>query len=222
MQKVWTCGRAGTGRSRFGSLARGGLAALVAVGALATVGPAATATAQDIGEYADEVEALAQGELQEWITDPVFVFAIREQNDLFGSMTLEEIDILDKQWRAENGRGPMIFDLLDRQGSIILRDRRELSQGVITEIILMDKYGLNVAISDPTTDYYQGDEAKYQETYLLGPDAVHVSEVEFDESTQKEQTQVSLTITDPDTGEPIGAVTFGVDLKVLEKVSNQS
>lgn len=205
-----------------GNVVKGGLAVAFAVGALAPIVPASTATAQDIGEYADEVEALAQGELQEWITDPVFVFAIREQNELFASMTPQEIEILDKAWIAENGRGPMIFDLLDRQGSIILRDRREMSQGVITEIILMDKYGLNVAISDPTTDYYQGDEAKYQETYLLGPEAVHVSEVEFDESTQKEQTQVSLTIVDPDTGEPIGAVTFGVDLQVLEKVSKES
>lgn len=222
MLDVRKCRPAGRWMAVVGRAVKGGLAAGGAVAALAPIVPASTATAQDIGEYADEVEALAQGELQEWIADPVFVFAIREQNELFGTMTPEEIDILDKQWRAENGRGPMIFDLLDRQGSIILRDRRELSEGVITEIILMDKYGLNVAISDPTTDYYQGDEAKYQETYLLGPEAVHVSEVEFDESTQKEQTQVSLTIVDPETGEPIGAVTFGVDLKVLEKVSNQS
>lgn len=177
------------------------------------------AVAQDIGEYADEVQALAAGELQEWITDPVFVFAIREQNGLFASMTQQQIDMLDNAWRAESGRGPMIFDLLDRQGSIILRDRRELSEGVITEIILMDRYGLNVAISDPTSDYFQGDEAKYLETFPVGPDAVHVSEVEFDESTQKEQTQVSMTVTDPETGEPIGAVTFGIDLKVLDAVS---
>lgn len=177
------------------------------------------AAAQDIAEYAEQVQALAEGELQEWITDPVIVFAIREQNELFATMTPQEIDILDKAWRAENGRGPMIFDLLDRQGSIILRDRRELSRGVITEIILMDKYGLNVAISDPTSDYYQGDEAKYIDTFLIGPAAVHVSEVEYDESTQKEQTQVSMTITDPESGEPIGAVTFGVDLQVLNEVS---
>lgn len=197
-------------------------AAVLAAVALPPLVSGAVATAQDVGEYAEEVQALAEGELQEWITDPVFVFAIREQNELFASMTPQEIEMLDNAWKSENGRGPMIFDLLGRQGSVILRDRRELSDGVITEIILMDKHGLNVAISDPTSDYYQGDEAKYLETYKMGPDAVHVSEVEYDESTQKEQTQVSMTVTDPETGEPIGAVTFGVDLSRLNEVSKES
>ena len=74
---------------------------------------------------------------------------------------------------------------------------------------------MNVAISDRTSDYFQGDEAKWQETFLKGPDAVHVSELEFDESTQKVQTQVSLSVTDPETGEVIGAVTLGISLDKL-------
>ena len=108
-----------------------------------------------------------------------------------------------------------MLDLLDRQASIIARDRREQSDGVVNEIIVMDMHGMNVAISDRTSDYYQGDEAKYQQTYLLGPEAVHISELEFDESTGKVQTQVSLTVTDPQNGQPIGAVTLGISLEKL-------
>ncbi|MEM6489180.1 MAG: hypothetical protein AAF677_13100 [Pseudomonadota bacterium] len=175
--------------------------------------------ADSILRYAALVQEVAENELQGWITDPIFVYAIREQNAMFGSLSARRIERLDRQWIAEKGRGPMIGDLLDRQASIILRDRRELSKGVITEIILMDQYGLNVAISDPTSDYYQGDEAKYQDTYLKGPGAVHVSEVEYDESTGFDQTQVSMTVVDPDTGAPIGAVTFGINLEVLENVA---
>jgi len=174
--------------------------------------------AQDISEFADDVQTLAENDLQEWINDPFVVYAIREQNETFGELSVDQIEAFDQRWRAETeaSEKPMIHDLLGRQASIVLRDRREASNGVITEIILMDKYGLNVAISDPTSDYYQGDEAKWLETYLVGPDAVHVGEVEFDESTQKMQTQVSLSIVDPDDPEtPIGAVTFGVNLFVL-------
>ncbi|MEL7347521.1 MAG: hypothetical protein AAFS07_05475 [Pseudomonadota bacterium] len=191
-------------------LSRLGVAAVIA--ALAAAG---TATAQDIAKYAADVKRIADNELQGWITDPIFVYAIREQNQMNGTLSQRRIDRLDKMWRAEKGKGPMIGDLLDRQASIILRDRRELSNGVITEIILMDQYGLNVAISDPTTDFWQGDEAKYQDTYLKGRGAVHVSEVEFDESTGFDQTQVSMTVVDPDNGQPIGAVTFGINLEVL-------
>jgi hypothetical protein len=157
----------------------------------------------------------ARTDLQAWINDPVIVYAIREQNRLMADLSVLQIKKLDKQWIEEDSRGALVSDLLDRQASIIARDRREQAGGVITEIIVMDMNGLNVAISDRTSDYYQGDEAKYKETYLQGPDAVHISELEFDESTQLVQTQVSLTVTDPDTGEPIGAVTLGVNLSEL-------
>ena len=86
---------------------------------------------------------------------------------------------------------------------------------MITEVIVMDAKGLNVAASGATSDYWQGDEAKYQETYPKGPGAVHFGEVEFDESSQTYQAQISITVTDPDTGRPIGAMTVGVDAEVL-------
>lgn len=171
-------------------------------------------------EFAEQVRAVAEGELQLWITDPIMIRAIKDANEINAGMTERRIARLDLRWRAEDGQGPMIGDLLDRQASILLRDRRESSNGVITEIIVMDRWGLNAAISDPTTDYYQGDEAKYIETFLIGPGAVHVSEIEFDESTQKYQTQVSMTVVDPETGAPIGAVTFGIDLDVLNSLTN--
>lgn len=166
--------------------------------------------------YADLVERIAREELSLWITDPFLLYAIEEQNIRHADLTAEDIAALDARWVIGDRTGAMIVDLLDRQASILLRDRRERAGGVITEIIVMDRFGLNAAISDPTSDYYQGDEAKYQETFLIGPGAVHVSEIEFDESTGVVQTQVSMTVQDPQTGEPIGAVTFGIDLDAIE------
>ena len=69
----------------------------------------------------------------------------------------------------------------------------EETGGAITEVFVMDAQGLNVAASGPTSDYWQGDEAKFQETYLKGAEAIHVSEVEFDESSQTYSVQVSVT-----------------------------
>lgn len=176
---------------------------------------AAVPAASQQQEYAEQVLQVAKTELQTWINDPVLVYAITEQNKRNGTISPEEIARLDRIWIAEDGHGPMTFDLLDRQASVILRDRRAQSNGVITEIIVMDAYGLNVAISDPTSDFYQGDEAKYQKTFLVGPDAIHVSDIAFDESTLKIQTQVSLTVVAAGGGNPIGAVTFGINLDVL-------
>jgi hypothetical protein len=80
----------------------------------------------------------------------------------------------------------------------------------------MDNKGLNVAQSDVTSDYWQGDEAKWKKSFLAGPDGLFIDEVEFDESTQTYQAQVSVSIADPDSGEAIGAITVGVNVELLE------
>ena len=79
----------------------------------------------------------------------------------------------------------------------------------------MDDRGLNAGQSDVTSDYWQGDEAKWQKTFKAGADAVFVDVVEKDESTQQLQVQVSVSIKDPETGKVIGAVTLGINVDQL-------
>ena len=79
----------------------------------------------------------------------------------------------------------------------------------------MDARGLNVAASGVTSDYWQGDEAKFRETFGKGPRAMHISEVEFDESSQTFQSQLSVPIVDPVTQEPLGAITVGLNAEQL-------
>ena len=80
----------------------------------------------------------------------------------------------------------------------------------------MDKTGLNVGQGEPTSDYWQGDEAKWQETYLVGPDAVFIDDIDFDGSSGMFLAQVDAAIADPETGEVIGAVTMGINIEALD------
>lgn len=183
---------------------------------LAAVGLAAgPAWAGD--EFAEPLRDLAEGELAAWVADLDLVAAVRAQNAAHRSLSQADIDGLDETWRAEVGSkpAPLIERVLGHPGSLELRARKEASAGLVTEVFVMDSRGLNVVQSDVTSDYWQGDEAKWQETYGAGPGALHISEVEYDESTQTYQSQVSMTVTDPATGEPIGAVTFGIDVGLL-------
>jgi hypothetical protein len=43
-----------------------------------------------------------------------------------------------------------------------------------------------------------------------------IDEVEFDDSTQTYQVQVSISVADPDSGEAIGAITVGVNVELLQ------
>jgi hypothetical protein len=145
------------------------------------------------------------------------VNAIRSQNKANSGLAQSEIDALDKKWRAETGAGarPMINEVLGRPASKKLLGFKNEGEGLFTEIFVMDNLGLNVAQSDATSDYWQGDEAKWKKTFLAGPTAVFVDDVEFDDSTQTYQAQVSLAIADPDNGAVIGAITIGVNVELL-------
>ena len=151
-----------------------------------------------------------------WLTTPPVIAAINSANSNNAGLTQDQINALDLQWRAEVGQASALIDgILGSPVSQQLRDHSEASGGVVTEVILMDALGLNVAISGVTSDYWQGDEAKHQQTFAVGAQASHVSEVEFDESTQSYSLQVSITLVDPASGQPIGAATVGLNAEAL-------
>ena len=168
-------------------------------------------------EFDAKLRDLATSQIAHWATNPVVLDAIRHQNVATAGYSAEQIDALDKSWRAEVGTGaqPTIEPVLHNPASDYLRTKRDESAGLYTEVFVMDAHGLNVAASDVTSDYWQGDEDKWQQTFAVGPHAVHISEIELDESTQTYQSQVSIAIADPDTGATIGAVTVGVNVEQL-------
>lgn len=169
------------------------------------------------GAHVAPLEEFAKTTVAEWVANPAIVAAILAQNVQNASLTEEQIIALDKKWRAETKASthPMIDGLLNSDVSKTLAEYRDSTTGMVTEIFVMDNKGLNVAQSDVTSDYWQGDEGKWQKTFLVGPDAVFVDEIETDESTQTLQSQMSMSIKDPATGETIGAITVGVNVDAL-------
>lgn len=160
----------------------------------------------------DRMTEFAKSELMAWFTDPAIISHLQQANAANTGLTPDTIKAMDDQWRAEVGTdSALIKGIMENSASLVLRDRMGGTAGQVTEVILMDNHGMNVALSDVTSDYWQGDEDKFLETYAKGPQGMHLSEVELDESTQTYQAQVSFTIVDPATGQPIGAATVGLN-----------
>jgi C4-dicarboxylate-specific signal transduction histidine kinase len=155
--------------------------------------------------------------IRAWAADPVLIDAIQAQNGRTGALTEDEIIALDLAWRAEVGMAerPTIDPVMQNAASDFLRGVVENAGGMITEVFIMDARGLNVAASDVTSDYWQGDEDKHAATYGVGAEAVHMGEIEFDESAQSYQSQVSMTLVDPRSNQPIGAITIGLNADAL-------
>ncbi|WP_342071294.1 hypothetical protein [Yoonia algicola] len=171
--------------------------------------------------YADDTQTAMQAFLTEniitWASDPTLVAAIEAQNLETARYDQAKIDELDQLWRAFYGidDAEIIANVIRTPASDFLRSQVEASGGAITEAFIMDARGLNVAASIATSDYWQGDEAKFQQTFMVGTKAVHFSAVEIDESTKQAQAQVSMTIVNEGTGNAVGALTVGISLDAL-------
>ncbi|MEP1329020.1 hypothetical protein [Pseudophaeobacter sp.] len=168
-------------------------------------------------DYQTAMQDYLENNIQSWAQAPVLVTAIARQNAETQGYSQHDINLLDKQWRAavEAAKTEPLAPVLQNAAADFLRQQISLSDGRITEIFIMDAQGLNVAASGATSDFWQGDEAKFQKTYYLGKDATHIGAVELDQSSRLYQAQISLTISDTNTGVAIGAMTVGVDADSL-------
>jgi hypothetical protein len=176
-----------------------------------------TVSLADDTEIKSKAEDYTKAQVAKWVADADVVAALNAANSSNAAYDQGKIDELDKQWRAEVGAAahPLIDQVMSSSASAKARSWCDSAGGVITEIILMDNRGLNVGICDATSDYWQGDEPKYQNTFPRGAGALFVDDIEQDSSTQKFQVQASMTVVDPASGQPIGVVTVGLDAEGL-------
>ena len=178
---------------------------------LAAIGASAPVAASEIQDAARDY---VKENLAAALAAPEVAAAIKAQNQKNAGLSQADVDALDQRWRA--GDAGIIEATLSNELSQYLAEVVQANGGVVTELFVMDSKGLNVGQSDRTSDYWQGDEAKWRETYLVGPDAIHISDVEEDESTQTFQVQVSVSISEG--GAAIGAATIGIDVGALESL----
>lgn len=158
------------------------------------------------------IKAYFEQQIEPWVSDEALLSAVRVRNVMHKDLTNDDVIAQDKQWRAEveTDTHPLVDGVLKSDAADFLRHRVAEAGGSITEIFVMDAKGLNVAASSATSDYWQGDEPKHSETFVKGVGAMHISDLEVDSSTGLYQVQVSVTLTDPNTNEAIGAITVGL------------
>lgn len=176
------------------------------------------ATAAPAWAAEDAYKAFATEKVAGWMASPVIQDALAVGNDAHAALSEAEIIDLDTLWRAqiELTDSPLINQVMSGPASDYLRQLVADSQGAIAEIILMDNRGLNAAISTVTSDFWQGDEDKFQQTYDLGGGggSIHAGDVELDESSGMYVVQVSVPMVDA-AGELVGAATFSLDAERL-------
>ncbi|MBZ8134183.1 hypothetical protein [Afifella sp. IM 167] len=158
-------------------------------------------------------------QIDTWMDSEVVRLSVRSQNERYGKLTQAEIDALDEQWKSERevADKPLIAATLSSPLSVYLTRMQGQSAGLFVEIFVMDDKGLNVGQSSITSDFWQGDEAKFQKTFPQGPEAIFIDEPEWDENLKIWRAQVNKTLAEADQNTSLGAVTVEVNLTELAR-----
>jgi methyl-accepting chemotaxis protein len=146
---------------------------------------------------------------------PEVIDAARQGNVDRAAWNADKIAALDKAWIAKDA------SIKDLQSSI---SKNSMSDFLTTfvknnpddvEVFLTDEKGLNVAMTDMTSDFLQGDEGWWQAAYAKGAGAVYVGQVEYDESSKSYAMNIGVPVRDPKTGKAIGVLRGTLDISTV-------
>lgn len=174
---------------------------------------AGTAKAEPIAAVQNVYVKTMASVANEITASPDFARLIKSQSEAAAKVNQASISQADTAWRK--GDRSVIQPVLENALSTYLAKVVAKSDGLIAEIIVMDSKGRNVGVSSQTTDYWQGDEAKWQKTFGAKSNALFYDNVGFDQSTGAFSQQVSRRLSIA--GRPAGAITIGFDIRYRHK-----
>ncbi len=172
------------------------------------------------GEQVQILNTLLE-QIKALISQPIITDAAAQSNHI--KLTNKALKLADEHWIKEvkTHQHDLAKKMLLTDASLYLKQWQRQFKGIITEIIVTDKQGKNVAISKITSDYWQGDENKFSLVYQQ-PLVYRFDSVEYDASTHHFQVQLSLPIKNAK-GDHIGVIILGVDVeKALHSFNNNA
>lgn len=150
------------------------------------------------------------------------ISATIKQNQLNSNKSDSELKVINRQWIEEFAKGNIAFSktIVNQEASKILKQYQTENEELLSEIMVMDNRGYNVAVTDMTSDYWQGDEDKFKKTFNKSPQTIFIEKIEYDASSKHFQVNVSSKIINPETNEAIGVITMGVDVDKALSLEN--
>ncbi len=150
--------------------------------------------------------------IKKWGENPALVAAVKAQNAQ--KLSLDAVQKRDKEWMATTGLDDQMKALMKNAAANEL-NQLEATKPYYFESFLMDNQGANVAMTNKTSDYWQGDEDKFTNAFKGGAGGVDISKSKFDDSAKAYLVQISVPVVDA--GSVIGALCVGINLDELEK-----
>ncbi|HEY9042270.1 MAG TPA: hypothetical protein VIN66_08825 [Rheinheimera sp.] len=151
-------------------------------------------------------------DVQQLAATPLLRQSLQQHNQ--PEVDLSALLLLDSQWQQQRLAEPadsVAAKMLNSATSKALQQWQTKHAERVTEVILMDQHGANVAISRLTTDYWQGDEMPFLGVFQQ-QSGYFIDVVEYDQSTRRFQVKLSVPVTDGQQRH-IGALSIGIDVE---------
>jgi hypothetical protein len=139
-----------------------------------------------------------------WANNGALGEAVAAQNRQY--RTLAKIQRIDAAWTGGGDLEGLDRGLLENPCAQALDSFMTATTG-FKESFVMDDLGALVCMTQRTSDYWQGDEAKWQRSMNEGLGALYIGEIAWDESADSMLVQISVPIMND--GRAIGALTVG-------------
>jgi hypothetical protein len=149
------------------------------------------------------------------LADPAVLAALIASNQVSAHKSVPMILLEDKAYQEhrDDPAYPSVALVRGHPLSAALARFRAESQGALAEILLFDNAGIMVAADPLSSDLWQADEAKFSKTVPLGPDAIFIDGIAFDQSTNQFSVQVSFAVPGREPGSVVGGLTVGLNIE---------
>ena len=162
----------------------------------------------------DDIKA----EIGKVLNNEIVIQSIEDQNEKHAHYTEADITAVDELWKTQrkNEDQYLIAAVLANPLSAYLTRLQAHSGGKFVEMFVMDNKGLNVGQSSVTSDFWQGDEAKWQKSYAKGAGTVFIDDAEYNKDLDRWTLQYNIALSNKE-NKAIGAATVEVNLTELAR-----
>ncbi len=167
-------------------------------------------------EYDKDLNEVAATDMKGWAYDDIVINALKKSNEKNADISITDRKILDNKWQGEKRKNKqsLINSVMGNELSEYLKEIHKDGEGIYTEIIVIDMFGINVGQSRISGNYWQGQQDKWVKTYKDRSYANYIGDLHFDDNTELFQVELSFMIIIED--EPIGVVYAGIDVEQIE------
>ncbi len=152
--------------------------------------------------------------ITKFANDEVIIHAVQTQNK--AGVTINEIRKLDRDWVRGTISQDFVKSLMENPCAVRLKERmKEIPSS--PESFVMDNQGALVCTTQKTSDYWQGDEAKWTDSFKSGIGTTVVSRREYDQSSKSTLVHISVPIMEQQ--KAIGVLCVGINLTKLAEES---